>query len=390
MTLEEFRNKSSFSREEIIAFVEGARGLPALPGSLLLPFHAIPRISWDEASKTGRVEAVRHNRLDDWFYACHFLGDPVMPGCWGIDAVWQVMRLFAAWRGLPDCDKTLGMEDVSFFGQIRPYDKEIVYAVDIVSIEESDGERSISGKATVSVDGARVYTIGTAQVATAFWEAGPAVKPEAARRAPEGPMSRRLSWAEFSSRDSFSQTEVLALSQGTLVDAPSMEMGLLPSSLMLEIGQIHHISYDGAADEGRILAAKQNSPLEWFYAMNRGTKPTALIVDGVWQLLGLFLAWRRNTGTGRALGFDRVEVFDSIRPTDVEILYDIRISRTTRAEGTDDAFARGDAKVFANERLVLACENANVGYHKNIRYSEYPRMSDMGIGGKLKARNNGD
>src|SRR5579885_1797011 len=96
-----------------------AQGVRTAASGLLTPFHELRRMEWDAASGTGRVEAVRRNRLEDWFYGCHFLGDPVMPGCWGVDAVWQCLRAFAAWRGLPPC-RPVGMEDVRFFGQIRP------------------------------------------------------------------------------------------------------------------------------------------------------------------------------------------------------------------------------------------------------------------------------
>lgn len=357
-----------------------------LPGALLTPFQEVRTISWDEASRTGRIEAVRRNTVDDWFYACHFQGDPVMPGCWGVDAVWQALKLFAAWRGIPGCDKILGMEGVSFYGQIRPHDKEIVYAVEVVSIERDGDDYLVTGKATVSVDGTQVYTIGSAQVGTAFWEADAAAKAPSFASAPDGAMTRRLDCAEFAAKKSLSHAEVIALSQGTLLRDFPGEIGLLPNSLMLEVGQVDQLAFDPATGEGRIIASRQNNPLDWFYPMNRGTKPTALTVDAVWQLLGLFLFWRQNPGTGRALGFERVEVFDAIRPQDRRLVYDVRILRLTKAESSGDAFVRADAKVFADGRLVLACANANVGCHKNIRYSDYPMLTEMGLGGKLKTR----
>ena len=357
-----------------------------VPGSLLLPFHEIRAISWDETAKTGRIKAVRRNAVDDWFYACHFQGDPVMPGCWGIDAVWQALRFFAAWRGIAGCDKILGMENVSFFGQIRPHDREIVYTVDVVAIEEDGGEHLLTGKASVSVDGIQVYSIGAAQVGTVFWEADSAVKAPAVRPAPDEPMRRKLDCAEFAAKSSLSHAEVLALAQGTLLESFPGEVGLLPNSLMLEIGRILELSFDPATGEGRIVSTKANGPLDWYYPMNRGAKPTALTVDAVWQQLGLFQFWRQNPGTGRALGFERVEVFDAITPKDREILYEIQILRMTKAEASGDAFVRADAKVFADGRLVLACANANVGCHKNIRYSDYPQLTEMGLGGKVKTR----
>lgn len=356
-----------------------------LPRSLLLPFHEIRVISWDPATGTGRIEAARRNRLDDWFYGCHFLGDPVMPGCWGIDAVWQCLRFFAAWRGLKGCSKPLGMGGVSFFGQIRPHDREIVYTVDILSIEIDGAEAMITGKAAVYVDGVPVYTVAEAQVGTQFWEK-PASTPPELPPAPPGPMRQKLSWKEFSTRSAFSHPEIIALSRGTLVADPPGEMALLPDSLMLEIHEIHRMTYDSLTGEGEILASRRNQPTEWFYPMNGGLKPAALLVDAVWQLLGVFLAWRGNLGTGRALGFERLEVFDTVTPSVEQIVYKLRILKTYSAPLTQDAFARADAEVFADGRKILACANVNVGCHKNIRYEDYPQAGEMAFGGKLKVR----
>ncbi|MBI4061127.1 MAG: bifunctional 3-hydroxydecanoyl-ACP dehydratase/trans-2-decenoyl-ACP isomerase [Elusimicrobia bacterium] len=390
MKFEEFRKKSSFSREEILSFISGRLledappGLPALPAALLAPFHEVTSISWDAASGTGRIEAVRRNRLDEWFYPCHFQGDPVMPGCWGVDAAWQCLRFFAAWRGLSGCGKTMGMENVSFFGQIRPYDDNIVYAVDVVSVETSDGETMLTGKASVSVDGALVYTIGSLSVATAFWTDDAPTKPATALPVKDAPI-RKLRYDEFSARTMFNHAEIIALSQGALIDAPGLEVGLLPSALMLEVGTIERIAFDEATGEGRISASRGNGPLEWFYPMTPGVKPAVLSIDAVWQLMGLFLTWRQNPGTGRALGFERVEVFGDILPGDRDIRYEVAIVRYSRMPN-GDAFVRADAKVRADGRLILACTNLNVGCHKNIRYEDYPFPSEMATGGKLKVR----
>ncbi len=390
MRFSDFQKKAQFSREETLAFVAGRllddapAGLPALPAALLVPFHEVTNISWDAASGTGRIEAVRYNKLDDWFYPCHFNGDPVMPGCWGVDAAWQCLRFFAAWRGLPNCGKTMGMENVSFFGQIRPYDKKIVYVVDVVSEETSDGETMLTGKATVSVDGTLVYTIGSVSVATAFWTDDSPAKPAPIAAIEDAPI-RRLRYDEFSARSKFSHNEIIAISQGTFIDAPGLEIGLLPSALMLEVGAIEHIAFDEAAGEGSISASRDNGPLEWFYPMTPGFKPTVLSIDAVWQLIGLFLTWKQNLGTGRALGFERVEVFSEILPEDRDIRYEVSIVRYTRTPN-GDAFVRADAQVHASGRLILSATNLNVGCHKNIRYSGYPIPSEMALGGKLKIR----
>lgn len=395
MRFSDFQKKTSFGRDELIAFSQGTlledapAGLPGLPGFNLLAFHAVTLLEWDEASGTGVIEAARDNRLDDWFYGCHFLGDPVMPGCWGVDAAWQCLKFFAAWRGLAGCSKTLGMENVSFFGQIRPHDKRVVYRVEVASVERSGDDVLVTGKASVSVDGTPVYTIGAAQIGTAFWEA-PDLRPRSVSAAAEGPMPRALTYAEFRSRDRLSHAEIVALSRGALVSDPPGEIALLPSDQMLEVGSIDRLSGSLDAGEGEILASRQNGPLDWYYAMSPGSKPTALSIDAVWQLIGVFQAWGGSAGTGRALGLERVEVFDDVRPTDRDIRYEVRVVKVARAEATGDAFVRADATVFADGRPVLSVVNANVGCHKNIRYSDYPIASEMGFGGKLKTRHVGE
>lgn len=395
MRFEEFRKKAAFGRDEIVAFSQGRLledappGLPGLPGFLLLAFHEVVRLEWDEASGTGLIEAVRDNRLDDWFYGCHFLGDPVMPGCWGVDAVWQCLKFFAAWRGLSGCSKPLGMENVSFFGQIRPHDKRVVYRVEITSLERSGDDVLLTGKGSVSVDGVPVYTIATAQIGTAFWEA-PDSRPRPAGAVPaDAPMARPLTYSEFRSRGRFSRSEIVALSRGALVSDPPGEIALLPSDQMLEVGRIERIAGSLDSGEGEVAASRENGPLDWFYAMSPGAKPAALSIDAVWQLIGVFQAWGGSAGTGRALGLERVEVFDDIRPSDRDIRYEVRVVKTVRAEATGDAFVRADATVFADGRPILSVANANVGCHKNIRYSDYPVASEMGFGGKLKTRDGG-
>jgi 3-hydroxyacyl-[acyl-carrier protein] dehydratase/trans-2-decenoyl-[acyl-carrier protein] isomerase len=395
MRFEEFQRKSRFGRDEIAAFSEGRLledappGLPGLPGWLLIPFHEIVRLEWDEASGTGVIEAARDNRLDDWFYGCHFLGDPVMPGCWGVDAVWQCLKFFAAWRGLAGCAKPLGMENVSFFGQIRPHDKRVIFRVEIVSVERSGVDVLLTGKASVEVDGTQVYTIGSAQIGTAFWEAPAARAEHAAATAPDESMTRRLTYAEFKSRDRFSRSEIIALSRGGLVSDPPGEIALLPSDLMLEVGRVERIAGSIASGEGEIEASRENRSSDWFFAMTPGVKPAALSIDAVWQLIGAFQAWGGSPGTGRALGLERVEVFDEIRPEDRDLRYEVRVVKTVVSGETGDTFVRADATVYADGRPILSVANANVGCHKDIRYADYPLASEMGFGGKLKTRKAG-
>jgi 3-hydroxyacyl-[acyl-carrier protein] dehydratase/trans-2-decenoyl-[acyl-carrier protein] isomerase len=368
----------------VSALAERPADLSVLPGGLLTPFDEVRAISWDEASGTGRVETARRNRLDDWYYPCHFLSDPVMPGCWGLDGVWQALRLFADWRGLP-ATKPLGMEGVSFFGQIRPYDGEVVYAVEVLTVERDGPEVLVTAKATVSVDGVPVYTIDSAQVGSAYWESDGAAEPPVPE-VPARTLPAPLTMAEFQARESLSRAEVIALSSGRLVADPPAEMPLLPDSLMREVSEVARLSRDPASGEGEVLAVRDNGPREWFYSMNEGVKPAALLVDAVWQLIGVFHAWSGSAGAGRALGFERVEFHGEVLPADPRMTVRVKVLKTFRAPSTGDAFVRADAEVFAGGRKVMTCVNASVGCHRGIRYSDYPFASPASRGGRLSGR----
>ena len=114
----------------------------------------------------GRLVAERDVRLDDWFFHCHFLGDPVQPGCLGVDAVWQLLGLYCAWNGALGTGRALGCQEIEFFGQIRPHDGVVRYEIDIVRYQElpSSGSSIALGDAKVLVDGEEIYDIKRAKV----------------------------------------------------------------------------------------------------------------------------------------------------------------------------------------------------------------------------------
>jgi 3-hydroxyacyl-[acyl-carrier protein] dehydratase/trans-2-decenoyl-[acyl-carrier protein] isomerase len=104
--------------------------------------------------------------FDDWFFQCHFRGDPVQPGCLGVDAVWQLVGLYCSAAGAPGSGRALGCKEVEFAGQIRPYDKVVRYEVDIrrFSKLEQSGSAVAIGTAKVLVDGEHIYTVKDAKV----------------------------------------------------------------------------------------------------------------------------------------------------------------------------------------------------------------------------------
>ena len=171
MKYEEFQNQSSFSHEEVLAIAHGSLfddGPPELKTGLPLPpMLMVDRIVEVSSKRArGRIVAERDVRVDDWFFQCHFLGDPVQPGCLGVDAVWQLLGFYCAWRGALGSGRALGCGEVEFSGQIRPFNSIVRYEVDIVRYQTlaTSGSAVVLGDATVAVDGDPIYEIKRAKV----------------------------------------------------------------------------------------------------------------------------------------------------------------------------------------------------------------------------------
>lgn len=107
-------------------------GNAQLPSSLMLMIDEINNMSC-EGGKYGKgsVEARLRILPDHWFFACHFQADPVMPGCLGLDALWQLLGVFLGWSGLKGKGRALGVGKVKFSGQIYPDAGDIQYRLDI-------------------------------------------------------------------------------------------------------------------------------------------------------------------------------------------------------------------------------------------------------------------
>ena len=106
-------------------------GNPQLPMPPMLMMDRITEISADGGpAGKGHVVAEFDIRPDLWFFACHFIGDPVMPGCLGLDALWQMTGFFLGWLGLPGKGMALSTGEVKFKGMVTPSVKKVEYGVD--------------------------------------------------------------------------------------------------------------------------------------------------------------------------------------------------------------------------------------------------------------------
>ena len=130
--------KSSFDLQGLLACARGelfGPGNAQLPLPPMLMFDRITSITEDggEAGK-GQVIAEFDIHPDLWFFKCHFEGDPVMPGCLGLDAMWQLVGFYLGWSGAPGRGRALGVGEVKFSGQVTPKVSKIVYRIDFKKV----------------------------------------------------------------------------------------------------------------------------------------------------------------------------------------------------------------------------------------------------------------
>lgn len=156
-----FVQKNTYSREELLACSRGelfGPGNSQLPTSNMLMIDSISHISATGGNHDkGFLQAELNIKPDLWFFGCHFLGDPVMPGCLGVDAMWQLVGFFLGWSNGQGKGRALGVGEVKFTGQVLPTAKQVTYDIQI--------KRVIKGKlmlgiadGTVAVDDAQIYS----------------------------------------------------------------------------------------------------------------------------------------------------------------------------------------------------------------------------------------
>jgi 3-hydroxyacyl-[acyl-carrier protein] dehydratase/trans-2-decenoyl-[acyl-carrier protein] isomerase len=133
-------------------------GNAKLPIDNMLMLDRITEINSDggKAGK-GLILAELDINEDLWFFDCHFPGDPVMPGCLGLDAMWQLVGFFLGWRGNPGRGRALGSGEVKFTGQILPTSKLVTYKIEMKRVIERKLVMGIAD-GSVCVDGREIYT----------------------------------------------------------------------------------------------------------------------------------------------------------------------------------------------------------------------------------------
>ena len=153
--------KNSFTREELLSCGRGelfGPGNAQLPLPPMLMFDRIAQISEDGgAHGKGQIVAELDISPELWFFDCHFQGDPVMPGCLGLDAMWQLIGFYLGWRGGLGRGRALGVGEVSFRGQVRPNSQRVTYRVDISRLIMRRLIMGV-GDAVLEVDGEAIYS----------------------------------------------------------------------------------------------------------------------------------------------------------------------------------------------------------------------------------------
>lgn len=152
---------SSFNKNELLKCGHGelfGEGNARLPIGNMLMMDRITRIA-DEGGNYGRGEIIAELDIhpEMWFFECHFPSDPVMPGCLGLDAMWQLVGFFLGWSGHPGRGRALGVGEVKFTGQVLPTAEKVTYRINIKRVL---AQKLVLGIAdgTMDVDGREIYT----------------------------------------------------------------------------------------------------------------------------------------------------------------------------------------------------------------------------------------
>ncbi|MGB0835891.1 MAG: bifunctional 3-hydroxydecanoyl-ACP dehydratase/trans-2-decenoyl-ACP isomerase [Psychrobium sp.] len=152
--------KSSYTREDLLASGRGelfGEGNPQLPAPNMLMMDRIVSMT-EDGGEFGKGEIIAELDItkDLWFFDCHFIGDPVMPGCLGLDAMWQLVGFYLGWIGGQGRGRALGVGELKFTGQVLPDAKKVTYKINMKRVIN---RKLVMGMAdaTMEVDGREIY-----------------------------------------------------------------------------------------------------------------------------------------------------------------------------------------------------------------------------------------
>ena len=154
--------KNSYSYDELINCGNGklfGPGNARLPLPPMLMFDRITEINDNKGSfKKGSLLAELDINKDLWFFDCHFKEDPVMPGCLGLDAMWQLVGFYLGWIGNPGRGRALGVGTVKFTGEVLQNIKLVKYEIEMKKIMSPGGTTVGLANGTVLADGKKIYS----------------------------------------------------------------------------------------------------------------------------------------------------------------------------------------------------------------------------------------
>ena len=152
--------KNSYTNKELIECGQGklfGENNAQLPLPPMLMFDRITSIKEDGGEfNNGQITAEMDITADLWFFQCHFEGDPVMPGCLGLDAMWQLVGFYLGWLGGPGRGRALGSGQIKFTGQVLPSSKKVTYNISLSRVIARKLYMGIAD-ATMKVDGKTIY-----------------------------------------------------------------------------------------------------------------------------------------------------------------------------------------------------------------------------------------
>ena len=157
-----FMKKNSFTYDELINCGNGelfGPGNAKLPLPPMLMFDRITEINIDQGVfKKGLIKAELDIKDDHWFFECHFNKDPVMPGCLGLDAMWQLVGFYLGWLGKPGKGRALGVNTVKFTGEVLKNVKIATYEIDMKRILIKEGTTVGLANGILKADEKKIYS----------------------------------------------------------------------------------------------------------------------------------------------------------------------------------------------------------------------------------------